>query len=44
MTGWLHTDKKLNLKRLVFNNVASMGEMLKLCNSKQEEIKGINKK
>jgi hypothetical protein len=37
-------DKDLNLNLLVFNNVASMGEMLKLYNSKQEGIKGINKK
>jgi hypothetical protein len=34
-------DWKLNLR--AFNNVTSMGKMLALYNSKQEERKGINK-
>jgi hypothetical protein len=41
-------DKDLKLKRLVFNNMASMvgggGEMLKVSNSNEEERKGITKK
>jgi len=37
-------DKDLNLNLLAFNKIVSMGEMLKLYNFKQEEIKGINKK
>lgn len=37
-------DKDLNIKLLVFNNVAYMGEMLKMYSSEQEEIKGVNEK